>query len=177
MDIVRVRYFLAVCEHGSFTTAAKVCGVSQPSVTTGVRRLERAIGGKLLERRHPVRLTPLGTELRPILESLQSAADRVAAAVRRTGGRAGGEIDDSFGVLGRGARGMGRSLQQTSEIIPEEMPDIGPPDRGPIELSDRSLDLFRRSCEAIERSEIAIRAFEWTRKRARESASDVRPDD
>ena len=83
MDICRIRYFLAVYEHGSFTTAAKVCGVSQPSVTLGVRRLERAVGGKLFERRHPARLTPLGAELRPLFEAMQRLADRVIAVVER----------------------------------------------------------------------------------------------
>ena len=99
MDIVRVRYFLAVCEHGSFTAAANVCGVSQPSVTTGVRRLERAVGGQLFERRHPVRLTALGAELRPLIEALQLAADGIAAAVERTNG------SPAMALLGRGARG------------------------------------------------------------------------
>ncbi len=76
---VRIRYFLAVCEHGSFSVAAEACNVSQPSVSTGVRRLEKAVGGKLFERRHPVRLTPLGAQLRPMLEEMQALTARVAA--------------------------------------------------------------------------------------------------
>ncbi len=105
MDIVRVRYFLAVCQHGSFTTAAKACGVSQPSVTTGVARLERSIGARLFERRHPpVRLTALGTELRPLFDELQSVADRVSAAVGRTRGNGADENVGRTGVLGRGAK-------------------------------------------------------------------------
>ncbi len=103
MDIVRVRYFLAVCEHGSFTAAAKACGVSQPSVTTGVRRLESAIGVELFERRHPVRLTPVGQPLRPLFEALQTAADAVAAACAEAAGRA------PAGLLGRANGPLGRS--------------------------------------------------------------------
>ncbi len=78
MDISRVRYFLAVGEHGSFTAAARACGVTQPSVTMGVRRLERAIGGALLERRRPAALTPLGANARPLLQELISIVDRIA---------------------------------------------------------------------------------------------------
>lgn len=104
MDIVRVRYFLAVCQHGSFTKAAKACGVSQPSVTTAVRRLERAIGERLLERRHPVRLTPLGAELCPLFQDLQSVADRISIAVRRSNGRADDGTIAKIDVLGRGAK-------------------------------------------------------------------------
>jgi DNA-binding transcriptional LysR family regulator len=89
-----VRYFLAVCQHGSFTAAAKACGVTQPSVTTGVRRLERAVGGRLFERRHPVRLTPFAMALRPLLERMdwlsKEINDLVAAhgeTPRRRGSR------------------------------------------------------------------------------------------
>lgn len=51
MEIPRIRQFLAVCQPGSFTAAAKALQISQPSVTMGVARLERALGGPLLERR------------------------------------------------------------------------------------------------------------------------------
>ncbi len=82
MERSRVRYFLAVCEHGSFTAAAKACGVTTASVTTGVDRLERTLGAKLFERQ-PTRLTPLGAELRPLFETMQSAADSVHAIIEQ----------------------------------------------------------------------------------------------
>jgi molybdenum-dependent DNA-binding transcriptional regulator ModE len=81
LDICGVRYFLAVCETGSFTQAARVCGVSQPSVTSGVKRLERAVGADLLLRRRPIELTPLGAELRPSFEAMRAASDTVAAVI------------------------------------------------------------------------------------------------
>jgi molybdenum-dependent DNA-binding transcriptional regulator ModE len=87
-DDVRVRYFLAVCECGSFTLASRACGVSQPCVTTAVHRLESAVGGKLFERRRPVKLTNLGTQLRPLLEAVQSAAERIDAFVGQQSGKA-----------------------------------------------------------------------------------------
>lgn len=76
---IRVRYFLAVCEYGSFSLAAQACNVSQPSISTAVRRLENAVGGRLFERRHPVRLTPLGAQLRPMLEEMEALTARVTA--------------------------------------------------------------------------------------------------
>ena len=79
MDICGVRYVLAVCETGSFTEAARLCGVSQPSVTTAVKRVERAVGGPLFLRRRPVRLTPLGEALRPAFEAMRQASDTIAA--------------------------------------------------------------------------------------------------
>jgi DNA-binding transcriptional LysR family regulator len=77
MNLSGVRYFLAICETQGFGTAAKACGVSQPTVTGAVRRLERIVGGKLFARSKPVKLTPLGVKLRPAFQDLQSAADRV----------------------------------------------------------------------------------------------------
>ncbi len=82
-DKCGVRYFLAVCEHGSFTAAAKACRVSQPSVTTGIHRLERAVGDRLFERRHPIRLTLLGSKLLPFLQELQAIADRAYVEIRQ----------------------------------------------------------------------------------------------
>jgi hypothetical protein len=73
----RFEYFLAVCKHGSFTAAALACGVSQPSVTGGVARLEREVGGKLLIRKKPVVPTPFGTQLRPCIETILSATDEI----------------------------------------------------------------------------------------------------
>lgn len=79
----RIQYFLAVCDHGSFSAAAKACGVRQPSVTAAVHRLEREVGGRLFERRHPVRLTPLGHRVLPLFQELQAVADRVYDEIRQ----------------------------------------------------------------------------------------------
>jgi LysR family transcriptional regulator, regulator for genes of the gallate degradation pathway len=84
MDLRFVRYFLAVCEHGSFTAAGKVCGANGASVGAGVRDLERMVGGRLWERRGG-RLTAFGAALHPLLEDLQSAADHIAGALMQQG--------------------------------------------------------------------------------------------
>jgi DNA-binding transcriptional LysR family regulator len=47
MQMNQVRYFLALCEEQNFTRAAKRCGVSQPSLTNAIKRLERTFGGPL----------------------------------------------------------------------------------------------------------------------------------
>ncbi len=106
---VRVRYFLAVCEHASFSLAAEACGVSQPSVSTAVRRLEKAVGGRLFERRHPIRMTSLGVQLRPMLAEMQAIAARIAEFLyhQRPGGGGwnGGDKSVPEAVAGDG---MGR---------------------------------------------------------------------
>jgi DNA-binding transcriptional LysR family regulator len=114
MDLCRVRYFLAVCEHGSFSAAAEACGVSQPSVTMGVRRLEQALGGRLFERRRPVRLTPLGVRLRPAFETLNTAAETVMAiASQKDGLPAGVDVP----LAGGATRPEARATRDAGDVL------------------------------------------------------------
>lgn len=80
MEMQQVRYFLAVCEAMSFTRAAKRCGVSQPTLSNAIKRLEKTLGGPLFHRGpRQALLSALGSAVRPHLEQL----DRNAAAARR----------------------------------------------------------------------------------------------
>ena len=66
MEIHQLRYFLAVVQTGSFTAAADVCHVSQPSLSSQVAKLEDEVGGSLLERRRSgARLTARGRLFQP----------------------------------------------------------------------------------------------------------------
>ncbi|PTH84004.1 LysR family transcriptional regulator [Streptomyces sp. A244] len=49
-DLNLLRTFLAVYRSGSFTAAAQLLGLSQPTVTTQIRSLERQTGRELFER-------------------------------------------------------------------------------------------------------------------------------
>jgi LysR family hydrogen peroxide-inducible transcriptional activator len=91
MKLSQVRYFLAVCETRSFTRAAWLCGIRQPSLSMAIRRLERELGATLFERRAPVELTSMGKAVRPLLRRLHQMADRIerlcaAQAPRKTSG-------------------------------------------------------------------------------------------
>lgn len=51
VDLVRhLQYFVAVAEHRHFGRAAAVLGVTQPPVSQGLRRLERHLGLRLIDR-------------------------------------------------------------------------------------------------------------------------------
>jgi LysR family transcriptional regulator, low CO2-responsive transcriptional regulator len=50
MEFDQLRTFLAVLEHGSFTRAAEVLGLSQSTVSAHVKALEGVVGARLLDR-------------------------------------------------------------------------------------------------------------------------------
>ncbi|WP_298938243.1 LysR family transcriptional regulator [uncultured Ruegeria sp.] len=84
MEMNQIRYFLAVCEHGNFTHASQAMNVSQPSLTTAIKKLENELGGPLLLRdRAGCRLTPLGAIVHPRLqEALQQTHQAQVEAAR-----------------------------------------------------------------------------------------------
>src|SRR5262245_8234939 len=78
METNQVRYFLALCEEKNFTRAAQRCGVSQPSVSNAIKRLEEEIGGDLFHRtKNGTNLSPLGVTIRPYLDQIKECADAV----------------------------------------------------------------------------------------------------
>ena len=50
VDMRRLRYFLAVCEHGGFSRAADAIGIAQPVLTRQVQLLKQEIGVELFTR-------------------------------------------------------------------------------------------------------------------------------
>jgi LysR family transcriptional regulator, hydrogen peroxide-inducible genes activator len=85
MQTQHVRYFLAVCDDLNFTRAAKKCGVSQPSVTNAVKRLEREVGGALFMRTASpphVELTALARKLHPICVQMDALLIELGSPAR-----------------------------------------------------------------------------------------------
>lgn len=65
MELHQLRYFAKVAELGHFTKAAEACGVSQPSLSQAIAKLEEEVGKPLFERLgRGVRLTEAGVKLR-----------------------------------------------------------------------------------------------------------------
>ncbi len=57
----RINVFMAVCEEGSFTKAAKRLGISQPAVSQNISEIEKGVGARIFERnRNSVALTEDG---------------------------------------------------------------------------------------------------------------------
>jgi hypothetical protein len=87
METNQVRYFLALCEEKNFTRAAKRCGVSQPSVSNAIKRLEAELGVDLFHRtKNGAKLSALGMAIRPYLHQINECVEgaRLEAAYNST---------------------------------------------------------------------------------------------
>jgi DNA-binding transcriptional LysR family regulator len=82
MEMAHVRYFLALRQVGNFTHAAKLCGVSQPSLSNAIRSLEDELGGPLFERKPRVRLSARGRTVRPHFEAIWRELEEVEGVLR-----------------------------------------------------------------------------------------------
>jgi LysR family hydrogen peroxide-inducible transcriptional activator len=76
VELAHIRYFVALCEERQFTRAAQRCRISQPSLSNGIKTLERELGGKLFER-SGMSLTPLGKSLYPQFESALASIGQI----------------------------------------------------------------------------------------------------
>ena len=64
MNLQDLRYLVALAEHRHFGRAAEACNVSQPTLSSQIRKLEDGLGVKLLERTNKrVDLTPVGRQI------------------------------------------------------------------------------------------------------------------
>jgi len=85
MELRHLRYFCAVAEHGSFTTAARQLNVSQSGVSGQVRDLEKEIGVALFRRnQREVTLTPEGSDFFHEAREVLIRADRAVELVVRS---------------------------------------------------------------------------------------------
>jgi DNA-binding transcriptional LysR family regulator len=83
VEMHEVLYFLSLCEEGSFTRAAKRCGVAQPSLTKAIKRLESKLGGALFYRSQAeTRLTKLGKLVKPRLQRINQEAKHAYQVAR-----------------------------------------------------------------------------------------------
>src|SRR5689334_22584585 len=59
-----LRTFIAICEFGSFTKAARLFGLTQPAVSAQVKKLEGLVGASLISRDAPgISITARGAEI------------------------------------------------------------------------------------------------------------------
>lgn len=89
MELNQIRYFLNLADTLNFTEAAMRSGVSQPTLTRAIQRLEQELGGRLVYRDgKDSRLTALGREIRAEFAAIVDSEQRVRAiSLNRIHGR------------------------------------------------------------------------------------------
>jgi DNA-binding transcriptional LysR family regulator len=84
LDLEDVRLFVLVADHGNLTRAAEAAGTVQPVVSQRIKKLETALGRKLLDRSpRLVRLTAAGTDFLERSRALLIAHDAAIAPLER----------------------------------------------------------------------------------------------
>lgn len=116
-DPVQLKTFLAVADTRSFTRAAERLGLSQPTVSQHVRKLETAAGRQLVSRdTREVRLTDNGDAMagfgRTILAANESAARYFSGAAMR--GRLRFGTADDLAITG-----LPRILRDFRQLYPQ----------------------------------------------------------
>lgn len=79
MELLQLKYFLAVAESEHMTNTAKQLHIAQPALTQSIHRLEQELGVSLFERAgRGIRLSPAGAYVRdrvkPAMETLEKVA-------------------------------------------------------------------------------------------------------
>ena len=93
MELRTLRYFLAVCEHGTMSRAAEALHVTQPALSRQIAALERELGTTLLER-HSRSVTPTekGLYLQRRAREIVGLTDRTEADFARAEGIVAGDV-------------------------------------------------------------------------------------
>lgn len=81
MDLALYKLFYLVCQNGSFSKTAEVLGITQPSVSYNIKKLEDDLGVKLFERGNILVLTPEAEALLPYVEEAISTIKKGEAKI------------------------------------------------------------------------------------------------
>jgi LysR family transcriptional regulator, hydrogen peroxide-inducible genes activator len=80
MNLSQLRFAKAVAATGSFTSAAAVCFVTQPTLSNGIAELERELGQRLFTRTtRKVALTEFGEHMLPAMAEVLNAQEALLA--------------------------------------------------------------------------------------------------
>ena len=87
MTLQDLRYLVALVDHGHFGRAAEACGVSQPTLSTQIKKLEEQLGVTLLERTNKsVHVTAAGEEVVARARQILREVEAIVGVGRRMTG-------------------------------------------------------------------------------------------
>jgi len=89
----QLEYLIALCETGHFGAAARLCHVSQPTLSTQLQLLEEQLGATLIDRSPGrARLTPTGEQVIVLARTALASLDEIVGVSRHSAGQLGGLI-------------------------------------------------------------------------------------
>jgi len=87
MTLRELRYLIALADHGHFGRAAQACHVSQPTLSTQLRKLEEYLGATLFERTNKaLHITAVGEQIIAKARRVLAEADSIVELARRKAG-------------------------------------------------------------------------------------------
>ena len=93
MNLRALQYFIKLADLRHFSKAAEACFVSQPTLSTQIKKLEDELGVQLVERSPKnIMLTPGGEEIADRARLVLSDIDQIRAVARRSGNPADGVL-------------------------------------------------------------------------------------
>jgi LysR family transcriptional regulator, low CO2-responsive transcriptional regulator len=88
MDLHKLKLFVTVARYGTFTKAADILDISQPTISQQIALLETQIGAPLIDRqRRQQKLTAAGQALLPLAERLLVLAEDAVQEARAAAGQ------------------------------------------------------------------------------------------
>ena len=79
MNFQQIKFVMTVVQTNSFSQAAAICCVTQPTLSNAIAKLEQELGGKLFERNtRKVSLSNLGSHVLPIIEAIAHSQKELA---------------------------------------------------------------------------------------------------
>ncbi|MBR7833876.1 LysR family transcriptional regulator [Actinospica durhamensis] len=107
MQLHQLAYFVAVAQEGSFTRAAELANVAQPSLSQQIKALETDLGAQLVHRaRGKVGLTAAGETLLPVARRMLADAETARREIRE------------LAALGRGRVRLGATPSLCTGLLP-----------------------------------------------------------
>ncbi|TWE21667.1 DNA-binding transcriptional LysR family regulator [Kitasatospora atroaurantiaca] len=117
LDVRHLRVLCAIADNGSMRKAALQLGMTQPSLTTQLHRIERSIGGELFTReRTGSRPTALGHS---VLSRARPIITEMAALVTAARHEAGGAEKRRLRIGSVGSRAVAAWLRRVHERLPD----------------------------------------------------------
>ncbi|MFJ8042516.1 LysR family transcriptional regulator [Kitasatospora sp. NPDC096147] len=117
LEVRHLRVLCAVADTGSVRKAALQLGTTQPSVTTQLHRIERAVGGRLFTReRTGSRLTPLGHSVLSRARGIVADMAELVAAARL---EADGAAQARLRIGSVGSRATAGWLRRVHDRLPD----------------------------------------------------------